>query len=440
MTQNRYTFPIITAAFFCISVVAMYAVFGTLSDARQFFRAPDLWMAVDLTRTENLNATYQNAAKSFFLNPTEKQKMRLKHLNGVLKNRRNLLVPKQLKEKFPEEIKKSLKEETGYFFDALTQLSRLQDKPGLLTAEQKEIETHLASLNASMAYIFTESITVFQGLRNRQRVALDKLFKTIVVLSAFFVAALLALIYFMLKFQNQSKQLTYESGVKDQFFSIIAHDLMSPFTSLLGFTQMMAQSAENLTKDKTVEYANDANKAAERVYVLLRNLLEWSQLQMTGATVERDKIQLGRLVQETLEILKPDALKKDIRLINDVTDAVAFADREMTKTVIRNLIGNALKFTPQGGSIKISSTHQGDETLITVGDTGIGIPKEHLDKLFLLDQKTSTTGTGGEIGTGLGLPLCKDMLERNGGRIWVESTFGKGSQFHFTLPTESREG
>jgi len=416
----------------------MYAIFGILKEAQKNLSVQNLSMAINLTRTENHNTVYQNAAKDHFLRPSEKQKIRLKHLNDVLRSRQTTLLPEAFIDEFPEDIKKSLKEEIRLFNDILGKLDLLLDKPGLLDAEQKEIEGQLASLNASMAYIYTEAIVAFQVLKNKQQLSLERLFKIIVTLSFFLVVALLALIYFMLKYQNQSKQLKYESGVKDQFFSIIAHDLLSPFSSLLARTQMMAQSAESTSKDKVIEFAADANEAAERVYILLRNLLEWSQLQMTGATLERESIQLGSLVQETFEILEPIALKKNIQLLNTITDSIAYADREMTKTILRNLITNSLKFTPHGGSIEVSSTNQNDETLVMISDTGIGIPNEYVNKLFMLDQKTSTTGTGGEVGTGLGLPLCKDILERNGGRIWVESTFGEGSQFYFTLPTGSK--
>ena len=131
------------------------------------------------------------------------------------------------------------------------------------------------------------------------------------------------------------------------------------------------------------------------------------------------------------------ALEKEIRLTNKIKNAAAFADRGMVQTVLRNLIADALKFTPSNGSVEITSQNHGDWIQVTVSDTGVGMSMEHAEKLFALDQ-TSTEGTAGEIGTGLGLPLRKDMVERNGGSIWVESTPGAGSRLHFTLPTEPR--
>lgn len=234
-------------------------------------------------------------------------------------------------------------------------------------------------------------------------------------------------------------QLKYEVNVKNQFFSIISHDLKSPFTSLLGMTHMMSQMADSFSKEKLVDYANTVNEAGERIFELLNNLLEWSRLQMEGANLEPVTIALDELTQDSIDVLKPIALGKDISLTNKIKKTAAFADQDMVQTVIRNLIANAIKFTPSGGSVEVSSQKQGDVVQVTVTDTGVGMSTEQAEKIFSLDQKTSTMGTAGEKGTGLGLPLCKDMLERNGGHIWVESTQGKGSSFYFTLPSKDGE-
>ncbi|MBL4614208.1 MAG: PAS domain S-box protein [Magnetovibrio sp.] len=230
------------------------------------------------------------------------------------------------------------------------------------------------------------------------------------------------------------EKLKYESDVKDRFFSIISHDLKSPFTSLLGMTYMMAQMADSLSKEKLVEYAENVNDAGNRVFDLLQNLLEWSRLQMEGAQLEPEAIFLEELVQECIDILEPIAQEKNITLVNGIVNVSAFADRNMVLTVIRNLIANSLKFTPSGGSVEVTSCDLKGMVQITVSDTGVGMSAGQVEKVFSLDQKTSTTGTAGEKGTGLGLPLCKDMLERHGGRIWIESTPGDGSKFLFTLP------
>ncbi|MFD2204012.1 sensor histidine kinase [Kiloniella antarctica] len=236
-----------------------------------------------------------------------------------------------------------------------------------------------------------------------------------------------------------NKQLKYEVGVKNRFFSIISHDLKSPFTSLLGMTHLMAQMSANMNKDKLVEYAQDVNKTGNRVFDLLQNLLEWSRLQMMENTMEKEIVSLEKITQENLDILAPIALDKGVTLINTVGDLEVFCDRNMVLTVLRNLIANALKFSRSGGSVEIFAVPKGNMIEVMVSDTGIGMSAERMAKIFALDEKTSTDGTAGEQGTGLGLPLCYDLVARNGGEIWVESTLGKGSVFHFLLPAEYLE-
>ena len=238
---------------------------------------------------------------------------------------------------------------------------------------------------------------------------------------------------------KQQRQLQYEVDVKNRFFSIISHDLKNPFNSLLGMTLVMAQMADKLSKDKLVEYAVDVNEAGSRVFALLQNLLEWSRLQMDGSTYQSETVSLRDMAQENINVLAPMAIEKDITLSNGIKNDTAFSDPDMVRTVIRNLISNAIKFTPAHGKIEISSKQKNGMVQVTVGDTGVGIAKERLDKIFALDQKSATMGTAGERGTGLGLPLCREMIEKCGGKIWVESVPGKGSNFHFTLPIDTAE-
>jgi len=233
---------------------------------------------------------------------------------------------------------------------------------------------------------------------------------------------------------RKNSQLEYEVEVKNRFFSIISHDLRSPFTYLIGMTEFMSKNADNISREQLIEYAASVNKSSERVFELLHNLLEWSRLQMEGSEVDQEVIPLHDLAQESIEIYKPLAIEKSIELVNKINNLNAFADRAMAQTVIRNLIANAVKFTPLGGLVEISAAENQNTAVITVADSGIGMSEKLSQDIFRLDQKTSTTGTAGEIGTGLGLPLCKEMLELNGGSIWTESSKGKGSKFHFELP------
>ncbi len=231
------------------------------------------------------------------------------------------------------------------------------------------------------------------------------------------------------------EQLKHEIRTKDRFFSIIAHDLRSPFNALLGMTDMMANMSDSFSREDLTEYAMHTNQAGNRVFELLQNLLDWSLLQMEGTTLEQKMVPLRGIAHKSIEVLKPVAQQKEIELINEIQETTVFSDPNMVDTVIRNLVANALKFTPSGGSVTVSSLQDGDMAQVMVSDTGVGMSEEQAKTIFSLDQRTSTTGTAGEEGTGLGLPLCREMVEKNGGRIWAESDPGEGSAFFFTMRT-----
>ena len=234
-----------------------------------------------------------------------------------------------------------------------------------------------------------------------------------------------------------NKQLKYESEIKDKFFSIISHDLISPISGLLTGTEMMSKYADSYSKAEIVELAEMVHERGQSVFNLLRNLLDWARLQIDGVGIEPEEVRLRDVADSSIGILAPTAAEKGIRITNAVENETAFADPNMVDTVMRNLISNAIKFTRSGGEIRVTATIDGGMTRITVSDTGVGIAKERIDKIFDLDQKTSTAGTNREQGTGLGLTLCKEMVDLNGGMFWIESTEGEGSQFHFTLPTKN---
>ncbi|MBO0333486.1 GAF domain-containing sensor histidine kinase [Sneathiella sp. CAU 1612] len=229
-------------------------------------------------------------------------------------------------------------------------------------------------------------------------------------------------------------ELTREIAIKDRFFSIIAHDLKSPFNSLLGFSDFLAKRADKLTPEEIVEYASMINLSSKTLFELLENLLEWGRFQMEKGDMQPVPLHLPDLVTESLSLLNSCAASKNITLSSQIPKLTVEADRNMILLVIRNLISNAIKFTPTGGRIEITADREGDMVKISVTDTGVGIPAEILEDTFAIDRKTTTPGTDGEIGTGLGLPLCKEMIELNRGSIRVESEQEKGTTFHFTLP------
>ena len=223
---------------------------------------------------------------------------------------------------------------------------------------------------------------------------------------------------------------------KDRFFSIIAHDLRSPFNGFLGLTQLMAEELENLTSEEIKDFTLRMRNSAADMFRLLENLLEWARMQQGLITFNREIAQLAPIVDESIAIILEPAKIKGIEIILDISaDITVFADRNILQTVIRNIVSNAVKFTPKGGRIRVSAkVTDYNNVEISIKDTGIGMSNKMIDDLFRLDVQTNRKGTEGEPSSGLGLLLCKDFIEKHGGRIWVESEEGKGSTFYFSLP------
>ncbi len=235
--------------------------------------------------------------------------------------------------------------------------------------------------------------------------------------------------------ETQREKLFELNATKDKFFSIMAHDLKNPFNSLLGMSDLLFQNAFKYPPEKVQKYAKTMHSSSKHAYTLLENLLEWSRLQTGKLTPKFTCETPSLLINEVKMLLEPAANSKNINLISDVIDDdTLIVDSQMTKTVLRNLVTNALKFTFPEGTIMIECEKRGREMVFSVSDTGIGIEPEHLNKLFRIDSKLSRNGTADEKGTGLGLILCKEFVEIQHGRIWVESEMGTGSTFRFTAP------
>lgn len=230
-----------------------------------------------------------------------------------------------------------------------------------------------------------------------------------------------------------NKQLKQEIGIKNRLFSIIAHDLRSPFSTILGATKMMSISADAFDKSKIVTIAQEVHRSADRLHELLENLLEWAHFQMKGGQVQPGVISLANITDRVTGILQDTLERKEITVVTSISQDEAYADSSMVETVIRNLIHNAAKFSHNGGRITVHSEKTGDQVRVTISDNGIGMEQSVCNRLFDMDRNATTNGTGGEAGTGLGLPMCKQMIEANGGTIRVESAPGKGSSFIFTL-------
>ena len=225
---------------------------------------------------------------------------------------------------------------------------------------------------------------------------------------------------------------------KDKFFSIIAHDLKNPFNSLIGLSQLLVHGFDRMSPEKIKHFHKNLYQISKKGYELLINLLEWSRSQMGTIQYQPILLNIYGLTEETFSLYNSKALEKEITLTNStIEDSLVLADKNMIKTILRNLISNALKFTERGGAIEILENNFKGFKEITVRDTGIGISPEDIKKLFKLDKNFTTSGTEDETGTGLGLILCKDFVEKHGGNIRIESKIGFGSKFIFTLPTNN---
>ena len=226
---------------------------------------------------------------------------------------------------------------------------------------------------------------------------------------------------------------------KDNFFSIISHDLRSPFDSILGFTEVLKNDLEELTKEELKLYLDSLYHSSRHIYSLLNNLLQYSRFQLGKIEFDQKTLNLKKIIEKNLEMLGGSVLKKEIKIINQLKDDIlVFADEDMVNSILLNLITNAIKFSNRGGEITISADCQNVYANISIKDTGIGMDELNLKKIFKLDAKKSTPGTENETGTGLGLLIVKEFIEKHGGRIKVTSQPSKGSTFSFTLPLASK--
>jgi signal transduction histidine kinase len=225
------------------------------------------------------------------------------------------------------------------------------------------------------------------------------------------------------------------NATKDKFFSIIAHDLKNPFNNILASSNLLVSHINTMAPNHVLKSVAAINNSANSAYKLLENLLEWSRAQTGLIEFKQERTILKNDIDLACEITESIALNKNISLDLNISQSIeVFADRNMLNTILRNLITNALKYTNKGGVIKIRAYSQDNNIIVSVIDNGVGIEPAIMDNLFNIRQKVSTVGTERETGTGLGLLLCKEFIEKHGGEIWVDSELGKGSEFKFTLP------
>ncbi|WP_443947608.1 MASE3 domain-containing protein [Pedobacter sp. AW1-32] len=235
--------------------------------------------------------------------------------------------------------------------------------------------------------------------------------------------------------KHSENQLQALNQTKDKLFSIIAHDLKNPFTSLLSFSELIQRNAYKMDGAKIEHMAGRMNESAKQAFALLENLLNWSRVQTGTLKPVSLAIEVDDLFDESSRLLTALAQSKSIALVFEQSvDLVVIADRQMAATVLRNLISNAIKFSYPESRVYIQAKEQDCVVLFSITDHGIGVAPEHSENLFEIGNTFSSLGTASEEGTGLGLVLCKEFVEMNGGEIWLESELGKGTTFYFTLP------
>lgn len=248
-------------------------------------------------------------------------------------------------------------------------------------------------------------------------------------------AELLARVKTHLDMQQQKGNLKELNATKDKFFSIIAHDLRSPLNQLLGLSEILQKEIESERGDDVIKLANLINESAKSGRLLLENLLEWSRSQTGSINFNPEILNLAKISEEVVELNENNARQKDIIISSKIDkNEIAFADGNMLKTILRNLLSNSIKFTNNGGKIDLEVESSNGMAILSVIDNGIGIEDHDIEKLFRIDVNPKSIGRSKEKGTGLGLILCKEFVEMNEGKIWVESVSGEGSVFKFSLP------
>jgi signal transduction histidine kinase len=239
-----------------------------------------------------------------------------------------------------------------------------------------------------------------------------------------------------LKLTASENRLRNLNAVKDKFFSIISHDMKGPMSSLNGFLEMLHDYTDSFSKEEIKEFASSMNLTVKRIVSTFDNLLQWSRSQTGGISAKPERLALTSVIENNVGLLRPVAFDKGISLTAEVDAQVeVVADKNMLDFVLRNLISNAVKFTNTGGTIRVSTSSGRNMAYITIKDDGVGMSEGDLLKLFQPDVHFTTSGTGKETGTGFGLLLCKDFIEKNGGEITVKSALNEGTIVSFTLPT-----
>lgn len=237
------------------------------------------------------------------------------------------------------------------------------------------------------------------------------------------------------KIKSQNEELVKLNDTKNKFFSIISHDLRGPFSGIISLIELLCQNINEYDSTEIEKFLNLIHDSSKNVHYLLENLLDWSRNQMNKIEFKIEEIYFEQIIEEIIDTLKNQAFKKGINISYDIKcSEQLYSDKNIIKTILRNLVSNAIKFTQNNGNVTIGVSRNLSTIEISVKDNGIGMNKDTINQLFRIDKKITAHGTSGETGTGLGLILCKEFVEKLGGKIWVESAVGNGSDFKFIVP------
>ncbi len=237
------------------------------------------------------------------------------------------------------------------------------------------------------------------------------------------------------KLNSIASELSETNAMKDKFFSIISHDMRTPFHGLLGFSDYLNSDIDSLSKEEIKQICASINNSAKGLFNYFDNLLTWSNVQSGRLKFKNTSIKISEIIKRAVSIINVNANTKLIKIKTELDEGLfVYSDENMLSSVVQNLISNAVKFTEIGGNVLVKATSKNDEVEVTIIDTGIGMDEEKLKNLFKIDHARSSKGTSNEKGTGLGLIIAKELIEKQGGKLKVESEVGKGSTFKFTLP------
>ncbi len=242
------------------------------------------------------------------------------------------------------------------------------------------------------------------------------------------------------KLEKSRIKLQEEIATKNRFFSIISHDLRSPFTALLGYAELLDEEYDDLTDEERRQYIHSLRETAQSTFELLESLLTWARAQTGKIEFNPEELDLFDIAVEIVGLFAGNASNKEIKLNSNIApNTIVFADKDMLKTILRNLISNALKFTPRGGEVSVNYKEDEVNHIVSVKDTGVGLSDEAKEKIFKLGKRFTRPGTENESGTGFGLALVQELIKKHKGKIWVESEPEKGAEFIFIIPKNLKE-